>query len=237
MLEPICLGIWGAEYNVKMPGGVIFRSRMSVVDLGDAELLLHSPVPLDDALAAQLDQLGSVRWIVAPNDQHHLFAEQAAARFPEAALLGTQGARDNEPDVEFDGGLEDGAPVQWAGRLEMLGVQGTRYWSEFVFFVPRSRTLICSDLVFNIHHIPNCATKLMLTLVGGKGGVVQTRTERWFLVKDRRSYAQSISKILQWDFDRLIMGHGRVVDTGGHRELANAVQWAFPDSGTKQLTS
>ncbi|QDG53650.1 hypothetical protein FIV42_23755 [Persicimonas caeni] len=230
MLEPISPTIWGAEHDVKAPGGIIFRSRMSVVDLGDGELLLHSPVPIDDALAAEIDALGTVRWIVAPNDQHHLYAGEASARYPGATLLGTQGARDNEPDVEFDAALEDGAPPEWAGRLEMVGIEGTRYWNEFVFYEPKSRTLICSDLVFNIHEIPNFATNLMLTLVGGKGGVVQTRSERWFLVKDRPSYAESIAKVLAWDFDRLVMGHGRVVETGGYEELARAVRWALPSS-------
>lgn len=52
----------------------------------------------------------------------HNFASDAATRFPEATLLGTEGARGNEPDVDFDAGLEGGAPgyeelaraVSWA---------------------------------------------------------------------------------------------------------------------------
>ncbi len=237
MLDQICPGIWGAEHDVRMPGGVIFRSRMTVVGLGDGGLLLHSPVPIDDALAARIDELGVVRWIVAPNDQHHLFAGEAAARYPQATLLGTQGARDNEPDVEFDAALEDGAPAEWAGRLEMIGIQGTRYWNEFVFYEPKSRTLICTDLVFNIHDIPNLATNLMLTLVGGKNRVVQTRSERWFLVKDRQLYADSIATVLEWDFDRLVMGHGRVVEAGGYEQLVEAVRWALPESRTKRQST
>jgi glyoxylase-like metal-dependent hydrolase (beta-lactamase superfamily II) len=104
-----------------------------------------------------------------------------------------------------------------------------------VFFHRASGTLVCSDLVFNIHDIPNLATSFMLLLVGARRRFTQTRTERWLLVKDRKSYAESLSKVLQWDFDRVVMGHGRIVDTGGHQRLADAVSWAGPDLEPRQI--
>ena len=237
MLNGICPGMWAAEHDVKMPGGVIFRTRMTVVDLGEGKLLLHSPVPLDDTLASRIDQLGEVRWIVAPNDHHHLFVGQAAARFPQAEVFGSGGAREHEPQVTFSGGLEAGAPQAWSGHIEMLHIEGTKRWNEFVFFVPASKTLLCSDLVFNIHDIPNLATHLMLLVVGAKRRLVQSRTLRWLMVADRARYAESISKVLDWDFDRVVMGHGRVVDSGGHRQMVEAVRWALPEPRNQRLTT
>ena len=51
-----------------------FGTRMTVVRLSDGGLFLHSPIRLDGGLRAQLDALGEVRAIVAPNRFHHLFA-------------------------------------------------------------------------------------------------------------------------------------------------------------------
>jgi glyoxylase-like metal-dependent hydrolase (beta-lactamase superfamily II) len=235
MLNQLCDGLWAAEHDVRLPGGVIFRSRMTVVDLGDGELLIHSPVPLDEASAEAIESLGTVRWIVAPNDHHHLFVGQAAARFPAAEVLGSSGARENESEVDFDRALEDGAPEEWDGRLDMLPIEGTKMWGEFVFLHRASRTLLCADLVFNIHDIPNLATHIVLWLVGARRRFTQTRSERWLMVKDREAYAESVSKVLEWDFDRVVMGHGRVVDTGGHRRLAEAVSWAVGDATRRQI--
>ncbi|MFW5967640.1 MAG: hypothetical protein ACOCV2_08995, partial [Persicimonas sp.] len=67
---------------------------------------------------------------------HHLYVGTAAERFPDARVLGSPGARKNEPQVSFDGALEEGPPELWSGRIEMRRLDGTRMWNEFVFFVP-----------------------------------------------------------------------------------------------------
>jgi hypothetical protein len=32
----------------------------------------------------------------------------------------------------------------------------------------------------------------------------------------------SIDQILSWDFDRIVVGHGEVVESGGHKKLEEA---------------
>lgn len=229
-LREVISGIWTAEHVVRFPFGVGLPTRMTLVDLGESGLFLHSPIPIDDDLDEEIHERGEVEWIVAPNDHHHLYVEQAAERFPDAQVLGSGGARKNEPQVDFDGALEEGAPEAWSGRIEMRRLDGTRMWNESVFFVPEQRTLICSDLVFNVQEVPNFATSLFLTLTGAKRRFVQTRTTRWFLVKDRERFGRSMQKILEWDIERIIMGHGRIVESDGRKKLAEAARWALPDS-------
>lgn len=227
MLSSITPGIWCAEQALRPGGGVVFYTRMTVVDLGDGELLLHSPIRLDAALVEQIEQLGQVRWIVAPNDHHHLFAGPAAAKFPQAQLLGTAGAQRNEPTVQFSALLEDGAPSEWAGRLEMIALAGTRNWNECVFYPVGKGTLICSDLVFNVRESPNFSTDLLLRVIGVRHKLAQSRTQRWLMVRNRAEYARSIEKVLAWDFERIIMAHGRVVKSDGKAGLRRALRWAL----------
>ena len=35
----------------------------------------------------------------------------------------------------------------------------------------------------------------------------------------------SIQQVLEWDFDRIIVGHGEVVETGGKEALRQAYAW------------
>jgi len=60
---------------------------MTVIRLGNGGLFLHSPVPLDGALRAALNQLGPVRAIVAPSKAHHLFVDDYVKEYPEASSM------------------------------------------------------------------------------------------------------------------------------------------------------
>ena len=49
---------------------------MAVLRLSDGSLWVHSPVSLDDDLAAALAELGEVKHIVTPNYEHTKYAQQ-----------------------------------------------------------------------------------------------------------------------------------------------------------------
>ena len=51
---------------------------MAVLRLSDGSVWVHSPVELDDTLAAALDELGPVKHIVSPNYEHTKYARQAS---------------------------------------------------------------------------------------------------------------------------------------------------------------
>lgn len=70
--------LWTAEgqADAGVPGFLRkydFSTRMTVIRLPDGGLFLHSPIRLDDGLRAELDALGTVRAVVAPNKAHHLY--------------------------------------------------------------------------------------------------------------------------------------------------------------------
>lgn len=53
--------------------------RMAVLRLSDGSIWVHSPVNLDDDLAAALAEIGEVKHIVTPNYEHTKFAQQVRA--------------------------------------------------------------------------------------------------------------------------------------------------------------
>jgi hypothetical protein len=42
------------------------------------------------------------------------------------------------------------------------------------------------------------------------------------LIRDRAAARRSVEKLLQWNFDRVIVTHGEVLETGGHERVAAA---------------
>lgn len=220
MLESTAEGIWGAFHDVKMPGGVVFRSRMTVFALPDGALMLFSPIPIDETLASEIDALGSVSDIVAPNRFHHLFFEQARARYPDAKGWAAPGLPDKRPDLKFDGVLGDDA--QWPQTLEQHLVGGIPGLSEIAVFHRATRALFLTDLAFNIHDMPNGATKMMLWVAGAKQEFTSSRLVK-AIRKDKVAVARSIEHIMSWDFERIYLGHGEPIEHDAKARLAQAV--------------
>lgn len=110
--------LWIVDHPQRMPGGWRMDTRMSVLRLPDGALWLHSVVPIDDALAAQLDALGPVRHLVAPNLLHHLYLGPAQQRWPEAHTWAPPGLSDKRPELRIDHQLAGRAPPSWGGVIE-----------------------------------------------------------------------------------------------------------------------
>jgi hypothetical protein len=203
--------------------GLEVGMRMSVVRLGGGELLLYSPVRLDPGLRAELDALGKVRFVVAPNRFHHLFAGEAAAAYPDAELYGAPGLDRKRADLDFRGMLGDEAPPGWAGQLEQCFVGGFPLINEVVLFHPPSRTLLVCDLAFHVGPEQPLSTRLFLRL-GGVRGFGPTYLER-LLARDRAAARRSFERILAWDFERVVVAHGGVLESGGREALRAAYAW------------
>ena len=210
-LVPVSEDIWAVETPISLPGGVRMKTRMTVIRLGDGRLLLHSPVAMDDALLRALVSLGPVGYLVAPNRFHHLRMPHAARRFPEAAVFGAPGLREKVRGLRVDEVLSDDVPAEWASELSQTLVEGAPEMSEVAFFHKKSRTLVVSDLLFNIVEPEGFATKMVLTLMGTAGRLAKSRLW-WKFTNDKNSFGASVKKIMEWDFDRLIMAHGDIVE-------------------------
>lgn len=222
-LRPIDDGLWVAEGDNFVGFGAWFPVRMTVVRVGEG-LWINSPIPVDDALKAQIDALGEVRWIVNPCGFHGAWAGDAVARWPDAEFLCASSPMLKKAKLPASRALEGEPPAAWGDELDALLVQGAPKVSETVFLHRSSRTLITTDLLFNIHESKAFLMPWILRLVGAWKRPYQSRLWRT-VTSDRAAAGASIERILQWDFDRVIMAHGDIVEAGGKDVLAAATEW------------
>lgn len=198
-----------------------FSTRMTVIKLSNGGLFLHSPIALDSGLRAELGGLGEVRAIVAPNKFHHLYAGDCRKAYPNAKLYGAPGLPEKRKDLSFDGLLADEPRVEWRGDIEQLRIRGMSMLNEVAFFHPASRTLILTDLVFNVPAGRPWGIPILSGLLGVGGGFGPSRLGRW-LIRDKQAARASLGQIMRWDFDRVIVAHGNVLESGGHRKVRDA---------------
>jgi hypothetical protein len=197
---------------------------MTVVRLTGERLLLHSPVALDRELREQLGSLGRVCFAVAPNRLHHLHAGDVARVHPGARLWVAPGLELKRPDLVFEGVLTDEAPEEWRGELDQVFFRGRPYENEVAFFHRASRTLILCDLAFNFGPSAAAPTRLLMKLLRSYGRLGPSKLDP-LLIRDRRAARESLERIFAWDFDRVIVSHGDVLERGGREILRGGYSW------------
>ena len=215
--------LWVVEAPLAIAGLLHIGTRMTVIRLGD-DLFLHSPVALDDALRTELARHGRVRWVIAPNKVHHFFVGEYAEAFPEARLYAAPGLPEKRTDVTFHALLSDTAPPDWAGRIDQILFRGAGILNEVVFCHRASRTLLLTDLAFNIRHADTLPTRLFFRAMGVYGRFGPSRMVR-ATIRDKAAARESLDAILAWDFARVTVTHGVVLQGSGRRVLREAYAW------------
>lgn len=215
--------LWVVDRPLRF-NGLALGTRMSIVRLRDGSLFLHSPVALDDDLRAALLRLGTPRHAIAPNRFHHLFIGDYRRAFPQVRLYAAPGLPEKRRDLAFDAVLSDEPEPQWAEALDQACFKGLPVVSEVVFHHRPSRTLLMCDLAFNLGPEAPLMTRIALRMVGGYGRLGPTRVEK-LLIRDRAAARASLGRILAWDFDRVIVTHGTVLESGGREALRSGYRW------------
>jgi len=177
VLTPAATGVYIAcrpfYWNTIDVGG-----RMTVIELATPQgsnerpdLLIHSPVCLDDELKDAIDKLGNVRHVVSPNYEHVKYAKMWGELYPDAYMWACPGMMDLEPDVrwsgeipygcrppDFEGSGADNRPKEmwnWSEvqpfhvDAEVNPFTGKPFFNEVVFYHSKSRTLLTTDIYWN----------------------------------------------------------------------------------------
>ncbi|MFT4978397.1 MAG: hypothetical protein ACI8S6_004307 [Myxococcota bacterium] len=213
-------GLWSIPHSLRVRGLIPLGTRTTVARLPDNSLLLHSPGPLTKDEHAAISDLGDVSTIVSPNLEHILYIADAAQQHPTAQLWVAPGCTATLPREART--LNETADAPWKGALTDIPVAGLPKLQESVFLHHSSRTLILTDLAFNILHVDGFWDRLVLQLAGACGRFGPSRLFRSYFLQDRGAFRGSIDALLELDFDRIIVAHGEVVEQGGREKLREA---------------
>lgn len=231
MLKPIAASLWAHENDIRLPGGMSMPCRATIMRLPKGELVVHSPLALEDATVKDIDTLGDVRFLVAPSSAHWMFLEAAHERWPKARVLGAPALAKKLGSFAFEHLPETGGIAGMDGvRVERI--QGAPSMQEHVFLHEPSRSLVVTDLMFNIHECRSFGMRFFLRLVGAWKRTAQSRVWR-LLVKDRPAAARSALELLTWDFERVVVAHGDIVEADACERARQALTWM--SSGAPKL--
>jgi hypothetical protein len=202
--------------------GIWIGRQLVVVRLPTGGVWIHSPIPWSPALRTAVGELGDVRHVVGPNRFHDECLREFQAEYLNAQFHAAPGLAASRRDIRFaPAPLSDTPHPDWTEVIDQHLVQGMPRLNEIVFLHRPSRSLILADLAFNFGPGTHWLLAWIMKLDGAWGRLSPTRFEK-SMIKDRSAVRASIDRILLWDFDRIILGHGDNIETHGRDALRDA---------------
>jgi len=219
--------IWVADGPVvTAAAGFHYPTRMAAIRLRNGDLVLWSPVALVPELRAEIEALGTIRYLIAPNSLHHTFLADWHRAFPQAQVFAPPGLREKRPDITFAGEIGAVALPDWEGEIDVVMLRGNQITTEAVFFHRASRTAIFTDLLqqfpkgwftgwraivarldLMLRHEPTTPRKFRLAFTG------------------RAAAREGLRHILRWPTEKVLIAHGTPVTENGQAFLQRSFQW------------
>jgi hypothetical protein len=218
--------IWTAEGPVVSFFSFPYPTRMAVIRLSGGALFVWSPIPVDDAVRAEVDALGEVAHVVSPNCFHHFWLADWKKAFPGARLYAPPRLTRRRRDLKFDAILSGRPEAVWAGDIDQVAMLGNVVLTEIVFLHRPSRTAMFADLLQNF---PPDWFKGWRGVLARWDGLVspnygaprELRVTFW-----RRSEARrSLQRILDFAPERVLIPHGEMARENGTEFIRKGFRW------------
>jgi hypothetical protein len=183
-------------------------TRMTIVRLKNGELWVHSPLEISDSVKREIQKLGHVAYVVAPNNMHYLYFDKFLALFPKAKGYVASSLVKKKKGFKKHWNIEKLKSVI-GKEIEQIDFKGHSL-GETVFFHKSSKTLIVTDLLYNLQPHNLWFEKMVMRLFGGYGKPSIPIYHKISL-HNRKEIMESVKTISTWPIQRIIMAHGEII--------------------------
>ncbi|HEY7298083.1 MAG TPA: DUF4336 domain-containing protein [Xanthobacteraceae bacterium] len=205
-----------------------FPTRMTIVRLPSGGLWLHSPTVPDEALFGKINEIGPIRFLIAPNTLHYWWIADWKEKFPAALVYTVPGLqRSARRRIPIERTLEAAPPPEWADAIDQVMIRGDML-TEVEFFHRSSRTLILTDLIenFELSRIRKRFYRWLMRI----GGVADPDGKAPYdmqlsFFRHRNGVRTAVRRMIAWKPERIIIAHGRWYDVDAGFELNRAFRW------------
>lgn len=151
-------------------------------------------------------------------------------------LVASPGLESKRPDLiidkflpDVDNIFRDEVEYLLFDGIRTLGLGGAGLLQEFVFFHRASKTLVLTDTAFHFDESFSPLTQLVARLIGGYKKLSPSLLEK-FSTQETEKVKQSVQNILAWDFKRVIMAHGSILENDAKQQFKQGYEWLLGES-------
>ena len=107
VLKPVAINVWivdGPIIRVELLGFAMpFPTRMTIVRLDCGDLFIHSPTALTPELKANVEALGTPRYLIGPSWLHYWWIPDWKRALPDVRIFVADGVRERaRKHIDFD---------------------------------------------------------------------------------------------------------------------------------------
>jgi len=198
--------------------------RMTIV-AGEQGLVLHSPVALSADDIEAIAQIGPVAAILAPNTMHYGYLDVAAQAFPGARVYVPEGLERKTTPPALAEVISRRHPPELPAGVEHF-IFDRHSINECVLFHRPSRTVITADLLYNYQPEHGAGEKIFFRLIGNYGAPKVAFYHR-FALREKAAVHELVDRVRAWSPQRIVMGHGRIVESVEAAEIFAAAWRPF----------
>jgi len=240
-------------------GVLKFGGRATLVRMENGAVAVFSPVALTDEVKKTVAEMGELKYIAAPDIEHHIFLGPWHEAYPSAKVIGPAGlpekrAKQKNEDVPFFATYEKAGPFSVDSEFdaefdtEFIAAHMSK---ELVICHKPSKTLIEADLLFNLpateefSHSGEPAdtgilTRIWNSFMNARGTAIGQKRFIWYAISnhlgDRPGYNESIGRIAKWDFGTIVPCHGTVIEEDAKGVFQTVFEWHLAALNTKKTT-
>lgn len=196
--------------------------RSTAVKLSNGSVWVVASTPLSPETKKTVEALGPVQYIMAADVDHHFFLTEWVNAYPDAKVIGMEGLPEKKKAEKwnFTGVYGVDAPETTYGFED--DIQAC-YFSGFskkdvAWLHVKSKTLIVADLIFNLpaneqYSKSKSSPKPAFFFPKFEPGNEFHQKFVWNEGKNKEAMKKDAATVKEWDFERIIMCHGDVIDT------------------------
>ncbi len=204
--------------------GLPLPRNMAVYRLPSGDLVLHSVVCLDAKRMADLEKLGTPKYMIVPNEGHRTDAPRYKARYPDLKVLAPSGSKTKvEEIIPVEALCEDVLPGLGIVCHNPDGAKPPSHEFVYEVDVPDGKALIVNDLLGNGPKLKGFQGGIFNLL--GSGGVLGVpRIVGWMFVQDKKKVRAFLEGLAERPWKAISLSHGDAITedcAGKLREAAS----------------
>lgn len=229
--KPIAEGVWVVDAKpIRAMNVMVVPLRMTILKLGNGDLLIYSPTHYRETVRAAIEKLGPIRHLVAPSTGHWMFIQEWQRRCPQAKswaipeLASRKAVRD--AGIHFDALLGPQPPREWAGEIEHVIFRGPGY-GELDMLHGASGTLVVADMLLEVRaaSLPPLS-RAMAVGAGICAPIGRAPAQlRALLSLNREANAAAARQLIALAPRRVIPSHGDIVEADVGEHLRHSLDW------------
>jgi len=222
--------------------------RGTLVRMAAGGVAVFSPVALTADVKKTVSSLGELRYITAPDIEHHIFIGDWHKEYPNAKIIGVEGLPEKRTKQKNE-------EVPFAVIFKKSELGKTKIDAEFdkefdyeyvpshtnkelVFCHKPSRTLLVADYFSNLpateqfsktNESPTTGalTRWFTSVTNTQGDALGQKRLLWYALSasDRPAFNASAARINTFDFDTIVPCHGDVIESGGKGVFQKVFEW------------